>query len=112
MDGHKSNRGAEDQYHRETETEDRTGQRSLLARGMPDNAKKERRPPKQQHALNVCSHQGEEVEAAPQPKSHTYCALPGARGGPPDMAAHTPIMWPGDGGVGGTPHPAARTTRV
>ena len=48
----------EDQDQRETETGDGTGQRALLACGMPEDTKKKQRPPKQQHTLNARSHQG------------------------------------------------------
>ena len=42
----------------ETETGDRTGQRALLARGMPVDSDEEKRTPKWQWALNACGHQG------------------------------------------------------
>ena len=45
-DGHKSNMDTGDQGKRETETGGHTRQRALLARGMPEEAGKERRPPK------------------------------------------------------------------
>ena len=57
-DGHEATMGTGDQYVRETDTGDQTGKRALLARGMPEDADKERIPPKRQHALNACSHQG------------------------------------------------------
>ena len=42
----------------ETEMVDRTGQRALLPRGLPEDADEEWRPPKQPRALNACGHQG------------------------------------------------------
>ena len=45
-DGHEANRGAEDQDERATEMGDRTGQRTLLERGMPEDEDEYRRPPK------------------------------------------------------------------
>ena len=80
------------QYQRESETGEGTRQRAFLARGMPVENNEDQRPPEQQRALNACGHQGGEGgRGTPRPAACTYGAQTGARGGPPDMAAHACI---------------------
>ena len=71
--GHKSAMGTGYQDARVAETGYRTGQRTLLGRGMPEDTDEERRPPKQQHALNLCGHVGGEGVGVPltQQRTHT-----------------------------------------
>ena len=64
-DGHKATMGRDEQDHRETETGNGTGQRTLLAHGMTEDTGEERRNPEQQHVLNACRHQGGEGEVVP-----------------------------------------------
>ena len=64
-DGHKATMGTDDENQRERETGDRTGQRTLLARGMPEDSKEARRYPEHQRMLNRCIHRGKEGGAGP-----------------------------------------------
>ena len=72
-DGHEETMGTGDQDKRDTETGDGTGQRALLAYGMPEDDKEELRHPERQRMLNACIHQGGEGGGVnPSPRSTRY----------------------------------------
>ena len=69
---------------RETGAYIETGQRALLARGMQEDGKKERSPPDQLRALNVCDHPGGEGAGGPLTQKNVPTARrQGAEGDPP-----------------------------
>ena len=111
-DAHKATRVAADQAWRETGMGDGTRQCELPARVMQGADDKERRPSERSRALNVCNYQGGERRGGGAPS--ITCPQRAARdqGGTLDMAVHARSARTMIEGGGGTPHPAARTTRA
>ena len=109
-DGHEDTIRTGDQDERETDTEDRKRQCTLLARGMLEDSKKERRPPEWQCAPTP---RNQAPEGDPQTRQRALLACgkeTEEEGGPTTQQRAQPAR--GQGREGATPNTQITTTNM